>query len=52
MNGNFLRRVFSYQQFAIDYRIFLDEFARLTAEDNLRKVAYLTDMVEEALTHG
>jgi len=46
MNSNFLRRVFSCQQFALDYRIFLEEFARLTAEDNYRKVAYLTDMVQ------
>lgn len=52
MNGNFLKRIFSCQQFAEDYRLFLRDFPALVAEDNDRKVRYLASMVEEALARG
>jgi hypothetical protein len=52
MNGNFLKRIFSCDQFSDDYKVFLrkfdvtaDDFKSLVSEDNEKKVRYLASMV-------
>lgn len=52
MNASFLRRIFGCNEFAEDYRLFLGNFQAMVAEDNLKKVRYLADVVQEALEKG
>lgn len=52
MNAAFLKRIFACSQFAEDYRLFLGNFGAMVAEDNLKKVKYLAELVQEALEKG
>lgn len=48
MNSKFLAQVFSEADFSQDYRLFLQEFEDIMAEDNLKKLKYLACL----LTHS
>lgn len=59
MNGSFLRRIFSCERFSEDYGRFirtfflsLDEFKDLMMDDNRKKIKYLAEMINEALSEG
>jgi hypothetical protein len=52
MNASFLKRIFACTQFAEDYRLFLAHFRPMVAEDNLKKVRYLAELVQEAVEKG
>jgi hypothetical protein len=50
MNGNFLKRVFACPSFPDDYRAFLHELPDLIIQDNHKKVLYLEDLIQKALS--
>lgn len=56
MNSSFLKKIFSSQTFACDYKQFismdgvnLENFGKVVEEDNNKKVKYLTCSIESFL---
>lgn len=50
MNGAFLKRIFSSPSFAEDYKGFLLELPELIIQDNHKKVIYLEELIQKAIS--
>jgi hypothetical protein len=46
MNAKFLRQIFGEEGFVADYMHFLQNFSDIIRDDNLKKVKYLTWMID------